>query len=76
MVILYTILNGTILVECKALCHIITFTVEVEIARVFYNAQKIIPIRYILEAISHLQLPILIKTDNSTASGFINNNIN
>ena len=75
MVILHLILSSTILVEYKALCYVISSIVEAETARVFHNAQTAILIRYILEAISYLQLSISIKTDNFMAIGFINNNI-
>ena len=48
---------------------------EAETAGVFTNAQLAIPIRYILECLRHPQPPTLIKSDNSTTIGFVNNNI-
>ena len=40
---------------------------------VFQNARKIIPIRYILEAIGHKQnQPTPLRTDNSTSLSFVN----
>ena len=68
-------LNGAILVECKTLRHVVTSAAEAEIAGVFHNAQISIVIRRILEALNHPQPPTPIKTDNSTANGFIHNNI-
>ena len=48
---------------------------ETETAGVFHNAQRAIPIRYILEQLGHAQPPTHIKADNSTTTGFIHNNI-
>ena len=41
----------------------------------FHNAQVDIPIRHILEALGHPQPPTPLKTDNSTANGFVHNSI-
>ena len=68
-------INGAILVECKTLKHVVSSAAEAETAGVFYNAQKAIPIRYILEQLGHQQPPTPLKTDNSTALGFVRNNI-
>ena len=68
-------INGAILVECKTLKHVVSSAAEAETAGVFHNAQKAIPIRYILEQLGHLQPPTPLKTDNSTALGFVKNNI-
>ena len=46
-------LNSAILVECKALCHVVLSLAEVEMAGIFHNAQTVILIRYILKAIGH-----------------------
>ena len=67
--------NGAILIECKALRHVVSSAAEAETAGVFHNAQVAIPIRHILEQIGHPQPPTPIKTDNSTATGFVHNNI-
>jgi hypothetical protein len=45
------------------------------VAGVFHNAQLAISLRRILRALGHTQTPTPIKTDNSTAYGFIHNNI-
>ena len=68
-------INGPIIVECKTLRHVVASAAEAEIAGVFHNAQLSIPIRQILEVLNHPQPPTPIKTDNSTANGFIHNNI-
>ena len=68
-------INGAILVECKALRNVMSSVAETETAGVFHNAQRAIPIRYILEQLGHAQPPTRIKADNSTTTGFIHNNI-
>ena len=69
-------LNGAILIECKTLRHVVASAAEAETGGIFHNAQMAIPIRTILEAIDHPQPPTPITTDNSTATGFVYNNIN
>jgi hypothetical protein len=68
-------INGAMLVECKALKHVVSSASEAETAGVFHNAQVAVPTRHILEQLGHRQPPTPIKTDNSTASGFVHNNI-
>ena len=69
-------LNEPIHVECKTLRHVVALAAEAKTAGVFHNTQTIIPIRRIFKALNHPQLPTRIKTDNSTTSEFIYNNIN
>ena len=68
-------LNGAIHVECKTLRHVVSSAAEAETGGVYHNAQTAIPIRIILQALNHPQPPTPIKTDNSTAHGFIHDNI-
>ena len=68
-------LNGAIHIECKTLRHVVSSPAEAEVGGVFHNAQIAIPIRTILHALNHPQPPTPIKTDNSTAYGFIYDNI-
>ena len=68
-------LNGAIHVECKTLRHVVASAAEAETAGIFHNAQVAIPIRRILETLTHPQPATPIKTDNSTANGFVHNNI-
>jgi hypothetical protein len=69
-------LNGTILIECKTLKHVVASAAEAETGGIFHNAQMALPIRVILEAMEHPQPATPIKTDNATATGFVYNNIN
>ena len=69
-------LNGAVLIECKTLRHVVASAAEAEVGGIFHNAQMSIPIRVMLEGLGHPQPPTPIKTDNSTAHGFIYDNIN
>ena len=68
-------LNAPIHIECKTLKHVVSSAAEAETGGIFGNAQFCIPLRYILEAMNHTQPPTPLKTDNSTALGYIHNNI-
>lgn len=68
--------NGNILIECKTLRSVVTSAAEAETHGVFHNARMTIMIRNILEAMGHKQQsPTQLKTDNSTAAGYVNNNM-
>ena len=67
-------LSGAILVECKGIKHVLSSSAEAETASLFHNAQIAIPMRHILDSIGHVQPATLLKTDNSTAHGFVHNN--
>ena len=68
-------LNGAILVECKTLRHVVSSSAEAEVAGIFHNAGMALPIRNILKALNHPQPPTPLKTDNTTATGFVYDNI-
>lgn len=68
-------LNGAIMVECKTLRHVVSSAAEAEVAGVFHNAGMAIPLRHFLDCLNHHQPPTPIKTDNSTATAFVYNNI-
>ena len=67
--------NDAVLVECKTLHHVISSSAEAEVEGIFHNATTVVPIRHILQAVNHPQRPPPLKTDNSTATGFIYDNI-
>ena len=67
--------NHPILVECKCLRHVVSSAAEAETAGIFHNAQVVISLRRVLNALGHPQNPTPIKTDNATANGFVHNNI-
>lgn len=64
--------NAPILIECKTLRHAIASAAEAETGGIFHNAQTILHLCILLEAIGHPQPPMPLKTDNSTASAFVN----
>ena len=68
-------LNGAILLECNTLRHVVSSAAEAEIGGLFHNTQVAIPIRHMLQALGHPQPPTPLKTDNSTANGFVHDNI-
>ena len=68
-------LNGAILVECKTLRLVVLSSAEAEVAGIFHNASTAIPIRHLLTVLGHPQPPTPLKTDNSTATGFVYDNI-
>ena len=67
--------NHPVLVECHCLRHVVSSAAEAETVGLFHNAQQVICLRRILHALGHPQSPTMIKTDNETVCGFINNNI-
>ena len=68
-------LNGAIHMEYKKIRHVVSSAAEAEISGVYHNSPAAIPIRIILQALNHPQPPTPIKTDNSTAHGFIHENV-
>lgn len=67
--------NGEILIECKILHHVVSSAAEAEVAGIYHNTGVSIPIRQFLTALGHPQPSTPIKTNNSTATGFVCNNI-
>ena len=67
--------NAPILIECKTLRHVVASAAEAETGGLFHNAQTILHLRVLLEAIGHHQSPTPLKTDNSTASAFVNKSL-
>ena len=68
-------LNGPVHIECRTIEHVVASAVEAETSGTFHNGQTTLPFRIILIAIEHPQPPTPIKTDNTTAHGFIYDNI-
>ena len=53
----------------------VTSAAEAETNGVFHNAKTGLPIQHLLQSMGHPQKPFLIKTDNSTSAGYVNNNM-
>ena len=67
--------NGAVIIECRAICSVITSTADAETHSDFHSAQTALLLRHLLIEMGYPQEPIHIKTDNSTTSGFVNNNL-
>ena len=68
-------MNGAILVECKTLRHVVSSSTEAEVAGIYHNAGIVVPIRHILKSLNHPQPHTPLKTNNSTETGFVYDNI-
>jgi hypothetical protein len=67
--------NGPIHIECSTLKHVVASAAEAETGGLFKNGQLAVTIRVILEALDHPQPPTPMKTDNSTACSFANDDL-
>jgi hypothetical protein len=63
-------------VECATLPLTVSSAAEAETGGLFHNGQRIIPLRTMLAEINHPQPgPTPLKTDNSTAFGYVHKTI-
>ena len=69
------LINGSTLILAKIIKNVMASAAEAEIAALFMNAKQAVPMRQALIEMGHPQPPTKIKTDNSTASGFVNDTI-
>ena len=67
--------NGAVLNIAKIIKNVMTSAADAEIGALFINTRQAIPARYLLEEMGHKQPPTPIQTDNTTALGFVNQNI-
>ena len=70
-----TIFYGSIHVECKILRRVVSSAAEAETAAIFHNSQNAVDMRNLLTALGHKQPATPVKTDNSTATSFVNDTI-
>jgi hypothetical protein len=68
-------LNGSILNVASVIKKVVASAAESEIGAYFHNAQSGAPLRVTLTEVGHIQPPTPIRTDNSTAFGFLNETI-
>ena len=68
-------LNGAICIEYKTLRHVVPSAAEAKTGSVFHNTQKARPLRLILIVMNIFQSLVPLETDNTTAVGFVRNNI-
>ena len=64
--------NGPIHIECKILRRVVCSAAEAETAAIFYNCQNAVDMRNMLTTLGHPQPATPVKTDNSTATAFVN----
>ena len=67
--------NGAIFILAKIIKSVMSSAAEAEVGSLYMNAREAIPLIYTCEELGHIQLPIPIKTDNSTVSGIINKKV-
>jgi hypothetical protein len=70
----YTI-NGSILNVASVIKNVVASAAESEVGGCFHNAQSGAPLRVTLTELGHTQPPTPLRTDNSTASGIMNETI-
>ena len=70
------LINGLILILAKFIKFVMALTAKAEIATLFMNAKLAVLIRQALNEMGHPQPATKIKTNNSTADGFVNDTIN
>jgi hypothetical protein len=68
-----TIFNGPVAVIAKVIKNVMASAAEAELGALFMNAQEAVGLRNCLEAMGYSQPATPLKTDNSTASGILNN---
>ena len=59
----------------KIIKSVMSSAAEAELSALFINCREAIPARQALEKMGHKQPPIPMQTDNTTAHGFVTNNI-
>jgi hypothetical protein len=67
--------NGAVHIVAKIIKAVMSSAAEAELGGLFINAKTAVPIRKTLEELGHKQPPTPIQTDNSTACGVVNNEI-
>ena len=67
--------NGAVHTVAKIIKAVMSSAAEAELGGLFINAKTAVPIRRTLEELGHKQPPTPVQTDNSTACGVVNNEI-
>jgi hypothetical protein len=68
-------LNGSILNMASVIKNVVASAAESEVGACFQNAKSRAPLRVILTELGHTQPATLLRTDNSTAFGILNETI-
>ena len=67
--------NGAVLNVSKILKAVMSSAAEAELGALYINASEAVPMRQLLTEMGHKQPKTPIQTDNTTACGVVNNNI-
>jgi hypothetical protein len=67
--------NAPVHVTCNIMREVVSSASEAELGGLFYTAKDAVPIRTCLEELGHPQPPTPLKTDNTTASGIVNDTV-
>ncbi len=67
--------NGTVLNIPQLIKAVMSSAAEAELGALYINVHKAVPMCQLLTEMGHIQLRTLIQTDNSTACGVVNSNI-
>jgi hypothetical protein len=67
--------NGAVLNLAQLIKAVMSSAAKAKLGALYINAREAIPQQYTLEEMGHKQPPTPIQTDNSTALGVVNNNI-
>ena len=68
-------LNAPAHVECRLLKHVVSSSAEAETRGIYANCQTVIPLRHMLEALNHPQIPTSIRTDCESVGQFVKKKI-
>ena len=67
--------NGAVLNIAQLIKAVMSLAAEAELGALYINTRKAVPMHQLLTEMGHIQPRTPIQTDNSTACGVINNNI-
>jgi hypothetical protein len=67
--------NGAIMNIAQIMKHVVSSAADAEIGALFINARQAVPARMAAEELGHPQPPTPVQTDNTTALGFANKNL-
>jgi hypothetical protein len=67
--------NGAVLNIAQLIKAVMSLAAEAELGTLYINAHKAVPMHNVLQEMGHPQPPTPIQTDNSTALGVVNSNI-
>jgi hypothetical protein len=67
--------NGAVLNIAQLIKAVMSSAAEAELGALYINACEAVPMRQLLTEMGHIQPRTPIQTDNSTACGVVNNNI-